>query len=540
MAVQSFFGWMGKLLLIISLVSTLAACGHDSNNHAPTVVKTDKGMVKGKETAAMREFLGIPYAAPPVGDLRWEPPQPTQPWSGTLEATHFANHCPQTDSPFGQPSTTEDCLYLNVFAPRDKGAYPVMVWIHGGAFIDGESDDYDPSPLVKQDVVVVTLNYRLGILGFLAHPALADSGGDYGIMDQQAALRWVQRNIAGFGGNPDNVTVFGVSAGGLSVLTQILSPKAEGLFQKAIVESGSYSLVPPLRKVSLDLAQTLGKDFARKVKCNKQTPEQTAECLRNMPAGQIVKAQSESPLRFVPNIRAGLLPRSMLEALESGQFNQVPMIEGSNRNEWRLFVALEHDLTPNGPIKAADYVSAIQSTLLISKDDAQTIAQEYPLSDYPSADLAMAAVGTDAAFACNSRTEIRGFSHYVSVHAYEFNDPKAPEIILPTKPVTFPFASAHSSEIQYFFDFFNPEEILAAPSVLSPKQKKLSHAIIDYWTRFAHTGNPNPDSGAITYWPKYNSEETFLSLMPPSPQTISDAQFAREHHCDFWSNFRRP
>jgi len=354
-------------------------------------------------------------------------------------------------------------------------------------------------------------------------------------MDQQAALRWVQRNIESFGGNPDNVTIFGVSAGGLSVLTQIISPKAAGLFQKAIVESGSYTLVPPLRNVSLGLAQALGKSFAAKMGCDKQTADKTAECLRSLPVQKILASQSSSPLRFVPNTRSGLLPRTLLEALKTGQFNQVPMMEGSNRNEWRLFVAMEHDLTPAGPLQAANYESAVQATLLISSKETQAITGEYPLSDYKSPDLAMAAVGTDAAFACNSRTEIRKFSQYVPVYAYEFNDSNAPEIFLPTGPVTFQFASAHSSEIQYFFDFFHPEEILVSPSKLSPSQMKLSDAMVTYWTRFAYTGNPNPSSGTVTFWPEYQAQNLFLSLTPPSPQTIPGAHFAQEHHCDFWA-----
>jgi hypothetical protein len=182
------------------------------------------------------------------------------------DATRFAPHCPQSAGPFGQASTSEDCLFLNVFTPRHQQAgshFPVMVWIHGGALVSGESNDYDPAGLVAHGVTVVTVNYRLGALGFLAHPALADANGqsgDYGLMDQQAALRWVQRNIASFGGNPHNVTVFGESAGGLSTLAQVASPQARGLFERAIVESGSYNLT----QASLASAESAGEAFAVK------------------------------------------------------------------------------------------------------------------------------------------------------------------------------------------------------------------------------------------------------------------------------------
>jgi len=211
-------------------------------------VLTDKGPITGGSSPTMNTFLGIPYAAPPVGPLRWKAPQPSAPWL-KLRATRFANHCPQLAGSYGLASTTEDCLYLNVYAPNNAGPakQPVMIWIHGGSNKVGLSDDYDPTDLVAQKVVVVTINYRLGVLGFLSHPALtAESpdhvSGNYGILDQQAAMAWVQRNIANFGGDPGNVTVFGESAGGLDIHTHLASPLAAGLFHRAIVESGAYAV----------------------------------------------------------------------------------------------------------------------------------------------------------------------------------------------------------------------------------------------------------------------------------------------------------
>src|SRR5271154_6227059 len=240
------------------------------------VAGTANGAVRGLASGAVDEFLGIPYAAPPVGPLRWRPPQPAARWSGVRGATQFAPHCPQLASPFGVASTSEDCLFLNVFTPSHQppgAGSPVMVWIHGGALVTGESNDYDPTKLVEDGVTVVTINYRLGALGFLAHPALADANGqsgDYGLEDQQAALRWVQRNIASFGGNPHNVTIFGESAGGLSTLSQVASPQAKGLFEKAIVESGSYNLT----QASLSSAEAAGTAFAAKAGCASQTASQ--------------------------------------------------------------------------------------------------------------------------------------------------------------------------------------------------------------------------------------------------------------------------
>ena len=224
------------------------------------VVTTADGAVRGKAVAATGDFLGIPYAAPPVGALRWQPPRPPAPWHGVRQATSYAPHCPQPSSPFGVASTSENCLYLNVFTPADNNTsnLPVMVWVHGGSLRTGESDDYNPAGLVQHGVVVVTINYRIGALGFLADAALASRpdgpSGDYGLMDQQAALRWVQRNIRGFGGNPGDVTLFGESAGGLSTLSQLASPGARGLFQRAIVESGTYDLT----QQSLATAESAG------------------------------------------------------------------------------------------------------------------------------------------------------------------------------------------------------------------------------------------------------------------------------------------
>ena len=206
----------------------------------------------------MRQFLGVRYAEPVTLNQRWKPPLPVTPSFVTQDATQFGNHCPQSFSPFGNATLTEDCLFLNVYTPNKAGGQdfgrddelPVMVWIHGGALAVGESNEYDATKLVQRGVVVVTINYRLGALGFLAHPALTGESpdrvsGNYGIEDQQAALKWVQRNIAAFGGNPEKVTVFGESAGGLSTFVNLVSPTANGLFHRAIVESGAYMPTEP-------------------------------------------------------------------------------------------------------------------------------------------------------------------------------------------------------------------------------------------------------------------------------------------------------
>jgi para-nitrobenzyl esterase len=239
------------VLLVAGFVLTsLAACAGDvltasQAATSSTSIVTTLGPVEGASTGSMRSFKGIPYAAPPIGPLRWKPPAPAAMFTSARNATMLAPHCAQGASPFGAASTSEDCLYLNVYTPTTPGPHPVMFWIHGGAFIYGQSDEYDPTLLVAQDVVVVTINYRLGALGFLASPALTAEGGgasgNYGIMDQQFALHWVQDNIAAFGGDKNNITIFGESAGGFSVQSQLVSTGAAGLFHKAIVQSGAYA-----------------------------------------------------------------------------------------------------------------------------------------------------------------------------------------------------------------------------------------------------------------------------------------------------------
>ena len=484
------------------------------------VVGTTNGAVRGSSTGPVSEFLGIPYAAPPVGALRWQPPQPAASWPGVRDTTQFAPHCPQPATPFGLASTSEDCLFLNVFTPshQEAGArHPVMVWIHGGALVTGESNDYSPTKLVEDGVTVVTINYRLGALGFLAHPALADASGqsgDYGLMDQQAALRWVQRNIARFGGDPRNVTIFGESAGGLSTLSQVASPAARGLFSRAIVESGSYNLT----QASLASAEAAGQAFAAKAGCS----DQTAACLRSLPVSTILA--NENAGGYTPNINSEVLPQTLKTAFATGDFNRVPVINGTNHDEWRLFVALS-ELEGN-PVTAANYQSMISATLGVPATAAAVIAAEYPLSGYPSPAVALGAVGTDAIFACPALTIDQTVSKFVPTWAYEFNDENAPENFLP--PVSFPYGAAHASEIQYLMDL----STAAFPGTLSSQQRQLATIMKSYWTNFAKRGFPS--SFGIPFWPHFNNvTQQMQSLVPPTPQT--EINFAASHKCAFWA-----
>ncbi|TFW00179.1 carboxylesterase/lipase family protein [Leifsonia flava] len=492
----------------------------------PAVVDTDGGQLKGIIGDGVTEFRGIPYAAPPTANLRWRAPQPAAKWTGARDASTFSPVCPQQPpSPNGQ---SEDCLYLNVTTPdgaRSKGGpLPVIFFIHGGGFELGEGADYDATKLAKAGAVVVTINYRLGLLGFLAHPALADKpggpAGNYGLMDQQAALRWVQANIAQFGGDAHNVTIDGQSAGGLSVLAQLASPSAKGLFQRAIIESGAFAP----KQLSLATAEAAGQASATAVGC----ADQSADCLRQVPVATLVANQ---PLSVTPGIIDGaVLKQSVLGAIAKGQFNRVPIINGSNTEEERLFTGIGLSVTngatsvlPAGGITAANYKATLASNFGVSSATAAAIAAQYPLSKYAQPALAFSAANSDANFSCPALAVDSAASLYVPTYAYDFNDNTAPERFIPSPPL--PTTATHQSELQYLFDLPN-----ALPATLNTDQEALATTMRAAWTKFAATGSP---ATAGQDWPKFDVlHQRVLSLQAPTSKV--ETNFSAQHHCLFW------
>jgi para-nitrobenzyl esterase len=516
-------------MALLAAALMLVACGHGATR-APastsgmdrTLVQTSAGAVRGAYADNHLLFAGIPYAAPPVGALRWRAPQPPAPWQGARDASKFGARCVQDtthDPDFGRP-VSEDCLTLNVWIPNPPAGQrlPVMVWIHGGAFANGSGDIYDARRLVARgNIIVVTLNYRLGALGFLAHPALGDNGdvGNYGFADQQAALRWVRDNIANFGGDPQKVTIAGESAGAMSVCDHLVAPGSAGLFRAAIIQSG-----PCQAEGDRSTAERVSLDYAAAAGCG--DPATAADCLRDLPLEKV----GQPPLYYRvggdsltgPISGTASLPVSPMSAIAAGNAARVPVLIGTTHDEYTLFAAtqfLKNGRMPDYPEELAAMFGA----------DSGPIAQQYPVTRYGNSALAFAAVVTDDVFACAANTMAKGISRDADVYAYEFNDRNAPAPE-PLRTVPFPVGASHSLELRYLFD------VVGAPP-LNPAQQKLSDEMIGYWSGFVATGAPRaygaPD------WPAFDGTDgPWMSLQTPEVRTFT--QFADDHQCAFWAS----
>jgi para-nitrobenzyl esterase len=489
-----------------------------------TLVHTDQGPVQGATAGATRTFFGIPYAAAPVGELRWKGPKPAEPWSSVRDATARGPLCPQLNALGGgvATGTSEDCLTLNVWTPSAvKAKAPVMVWIHGGAFTLGSGGEptYDGRALSEASGhVIVTLNYRLGPLGFLAHAALdaedpGHASGNYGLEDQRAALQWIQANIAAFGGDPGNVTLFGNSAGGISVCQHLVSPGSDGLYHRAILESGpclAFILFTQAR------AEAQAEALAQAVGCADAAT--TAKCLRGKPADAILTALppnagliSSGGVNWAPVLNGGFAPEDPEKLLAQGKFDKVPVLLGSNKDEGTLFLALAGQDVPTD----ADYQTLVAS--LFGASAQAPIVAAYPSASFPSPKAAMAAVIGDAIFVCPTRRAARAAAaagvptyRYTFTHAIDFQ--------------LFPGLGAfHGSDVPFIFHngYFG--------SMLTPAEEPLSAAMVGYWGRFAATGDPNGE-GAVK-WPAYDSSGDAHIVLDLS---IATGTGLAKTACDFW------
>ncbi|MFI5685424.1 carboxylesterase/lipase family protein [Streptomyces sp. NPDC051636] len=531
-ATRAMTALVALLLPVTAPAEAPAATGH----HA-LVVRTAAGPVRGAAgPEGSRIFQGIPFAAPPTGALRWRPPRPHAPWSGIRDATAPGHPCPQpplTLLPDGGPvlpgesnrtgSTSEDCLFLNVWIPArtSHSNLPVLVWLHGGGNAYGAGSDYDGAALAARGVVVVTVNYRLGALGFLAHPALSaessdHASGDYGLMDQQAALRWVRRNIGAFGGDRHRVTLGGQSAGSADTCLNIASPTAKGLFHRAVQQSGSCVSDAALTPLTLATAEQRGTGFAASIGCT--DPSAAAACLRAAPVTELIADGSGASSLWGANTGPRVLPLSPRAAWAAGRANAVPVLSGSTHDEYRYFTALRVDLLGGGPLTPTTYAALIKAQY---PDEASAVLDTYPASAHPSPNLAYSAVGTDRSFACPARGDSRLYSRRVPVYAYEFNDPEAPPFI--PAPHT-PQGAFHASELAYLFPMDSLRPLTGA-------QRRLSAMMTGYWARFAATGNPNGPGAPV--WPRYTIDHDGVQVLAPD-RTAPTTDFAADHRCAFW------
>jgi len=517
------------------------------------IVETKEGAIQGFVSNGVSKFFGIPYAAPPVGNLRWRPPVDHAPWSNVLKTTKFAPICALTTTLgvySGPRNDNEDCLYLNVFTPSTKpsASLPVIVYIHGGGNFDGETPGYDGSKLASQGkVVVVTIEYRLNLLGFLAHPALDNEGhfsGNYGILDQQAALKWVERNIAKFGGDKNNVTIGGQSSGAIDTMIHLVSPMSAGLFHRAICQSSCPANYPAVTKAA---AENLGVAFAEAAGCGSGTGPDVAHCLRILPAAKIEElagtASAFSKFVIPSGIVDGeIIPDQPVTLFKNGQFNHVPVMNGATKDEMTFFLAITEywSNTKNAlrtPPTSAQYINYVNTTFVspaYRDGTAAKVLALYPLTAFETPALAWNRVATDATKICNARKLDNILAPQIPIYAYEFSDVTAPSYS-PDMP-GMKLQAYHTADIQYLFPLWHggPQGV-ARP--LNKRQTMLSHQMVSAWSNFARTGNPNGSGNSP--WPRYLTSTDMPAWRIedlPEPTNLTDGQYASLHHCDFWDS----
>ena len=473
-------------------------------------VKLHSGRITGEvldQSIGLQAFRGIPFAAPPVGKLRWQPPQDVAHWNSVRKCVEFGSAAPQNPGLSGLvgdplPPTDEDCLFLNIWTTGAGSSkkMPVMVWIHGGGFSVGWSNQsaYEGSEYARRGVVLVTINYRVGPLGFFAHPALsAESArgvsGNYGLLDQIFALKWVRKNIAAFGGDPGNVTIFGESAGGASVEALCVTPLAKGLFHRGIAQSpGGGSYIPlkdpgpeqqsvEQQSVEQQSVEQLGEKYAAQFLTDR--PEDVLAALRLVPSGKLIKGAGFAPKIAIDNWSFADTAHNLFAA---GKQHDVPLIIGSNTDEATIFVR-------RSPFKTvADYEAGVKSRF---GDNAPRILKLYPVSADKDILSAVVQRTTDSIFLVNATKMLRGMSG-VSSSAYQY-------VFSHLSERTPERGAFHSAEMNYVFNTLHPAEEKC-------EDPELAKAMIRYWVQFAKTGDPNVDG--LPEWPKYGDNSAYIEL----------------------------
>lgn len=475
-------------------------------------IATREGVVQGTLIDTTRAFLGIPYAAPPVGELRWAHPRPHEPWATPLVASTFGPRCPQTDIT-GQLGGDEDCLTLNIWTPeRLTAPAPVMVNLHGGAFARGTGSNPGRDGRLLSEAtgaIIVSINYRIGLLGFFADPALTSedptrpSSGNYGLEDQRAALEWVQENIVAFGGDPGNVTLFGESAGATSASLHLLSPLAKGLFHRVILESADYedSLIPEAA------SQAQSASLIESAGCAQDSDR--VACLRSRSVGELLNAEP-ADASWGPLLDDWNIPDCAARPLDASCIaSPVPVVLGTNLNEWEFFFASGF----SAPLDDTEYLTMMDGTFT---GQAAKIAAEYPSTSFASPRKAAADVLTDGLYVCPARRFARALTAAgVPVFLYSFNH-------APISPM-FPDAGAfHASEVAFVFG------TSLWGIQLDEQERALSRTMMGYWGRMAANGDPN-GADALA-WPALDSTDTSIVL----DLSVSTTTRWKSDRCDFW------
>jgi para-nitrobenzyl esterase len=501
-----------------------------------TLIQLAEGRVQGHTESDTRSFIGIPYAAPPLGDLRWKPPQPVREWSDTLEATGPGVACVQPGELLGPVTQTEDCLRLNVFAPAslpDKPV-PVLVWLHGGGNSRSSANAFIERPVLlgtsrpaarlydgaafrtyaDRDVIVVTVNYRLGALGFLSHPGLTNeegASGNYGLMDQQAALRWVKRHIGVFGGDPERITLFGQAAGAIDSCYQLVANDAAGLFHAAILESGTCASA---KLPELPDAEIEGKLFAAARGCGGKDDAASVTCLRAQPAADLVRSlRSEyadpdhAALAIVDGAFITEQPRT---ALQAGRFQRVPTIVGNTAREASLFFEGERAIQ-----NETQYRQMLDR--MLDPRTAEAAAMNYRVTEFATPNDAAIALLTDALFACPARRFAETLSSQAPVFLYSF-DRSAP--IDPFDGL----GATHGVDLLWVWNTW------PALSPYSADEVEFSRKVRGYWSRLVD-GDVNVEGASRAYWPRYErGDESELAIS----EKFESAKGLRRDRCMFW------
>ena len=519
---------------VLTVISFLLTSGLASAVVCDEPVEVASGMVLGQadtETATC-SWLGIPYAAPPVGELRWKAPAPVPDWEGVYKADTLSNRCAQKglmkmldSDKFGEIS--EDCLYLNVWRPEKSGPFPVMVWIHGGGYTGGtaNSEMYWGDRLADAgDVVLVSMNYRLNVFGFLAHPALREddpdaSTGSYGSLDQVAAIQWVQDNIEFFGGDPNNVTIFGESAGGWSVCTMLASPLNKGKIHGAVLESGGC-----IASASLEKGYEQARGVAEKLGCGFDD----LDCMRAASMEDLLEASGSQLDGFVwvPHHDGHLLTSSPLDMISDGDYNKVPFIAGFNRDEVdapiKLLPTMKYKMFNNYPKMYRDLLG-------MDEEESERVAALYPLSEHngkPAQAFGQAA--TDAGLACPTYDGLMAASLHQEdtwLYRFDFDEMKHGKFV----------GAFHAMEIPFIFDSHDRKPV----SIIYNKKKiKNAEPLTDimqlYWVNFAAEGDPNGEG--LPEWPPFDPDSKMLIVLDmntrPEPAGMTEK-------CAFWEAYNK-